>query len=127
MKLQEAQKHYYDHSGSASNSARQLAFAGIAVVWILVTQNNVVNVQANALRAPLLVFVVTLALDLIQYYGQALFWGAFARYKEKRGEEEFSGAPEWGNWIGLACFWAKGFFVAVGYVLLFRILWPVLF
>lgn len=127
MKLKEAQEHYYDHSGLASNSARQLAFAGIAVVWILATNGDVVPVQSTGLRLPLFAFVATLALDLLQYYWLALFWGANARYREKRGEEEFSGVSEWGNRIGLVFFWGKGVAVAVGYLPLFSILWPALF
>ncbi len=83
MKLKEAREFYYDRSGLASDSARQLAFAGIAVVWILATNDEAVAVEANSLRLPLLAFVLALALDLIQYYAAALFWGVFSRVKEK--------------------------------------------
>ena len=126
MNLSEAREHYYTHSGLASTSARQLAFAGIAVVWILATQNGVISVDAKLLRAPLLAFVVTLAFDLLQYYGLAFFWGAFGWLKERRDETEFEGAPGWGNWMGICCFWIKGVAVAIGYFYLLRMLWPIL-
>ena len=96
------------------------------MIWILVTQDDVISVDAKLLRAPLLVFVATLAFDLLQYYWLSLFWGAFGWLKERKKETEFEGAPEWGNWLGIACFWIKGFLVAIGYFYLFRILWPVL-
>ena len=125
MKLDEARKHYYDHSGAASSSARQLAFAGIAVIWILVTVDSVVSVPSTVLRLPLFTFIAALAFDLVQYYWLAGFWGAFSRIKEVDGEDEFEGAPEWGNYIGIICFWVKGASVAIGYIILFVLLWPI--
>jgi hypothetical protein len=127
MTLDAARNEYYSHSGSASAAARQLAFAGIAVVWILATNEDVVVVQPESLRLPLLAFVATLAFDLVHYYWQASFWGIFHRMKEKKGELEFEGAPSWGNWIGLGCWVLKGATVAIGYYLLAVLLWPVLF
>lgn len=128
MNLKDARDHYYHHSGSASSAARQLALAGIAVVWILATQDKaVVTVAAGELRAPLLWFVIALALDLLQYYWLAAFFGIFSRHKEKRGELEFEGVPAWGNWAGIMCFALKGIAVAIGYYLLAAILWPMLF
>jgi hypothetical protein len=128
VNLREARDQYYAHSGAASSAARQLAFAGIAVVWILATQDRtIVTVSAGALRAPLLWFVTTLALDLLQYYWLASFWGTFSRHKETKGEQEFDGAPAWGNRLGIACWVLKGIAVAIGYCLLAAILWPVLF
>ena len=92
MKLEDAQKHFFDLPGLASASARQLAFAGIAVVWILATAVNVV--EQPALRAPLIIFVLALTFDLFQYYVGAALWATFARRKEKAGEVEFEGAPD---------------------------------
>lgn len=127
MKLSEARDIYYDRSGLASSSARQLAFAGIGIVWVLSTEGVISPQALPGLRLPLLVFVVALALDLLQYYGASLMWGCFHRYKEKKGEEEFSGAPDWVNWPANVGFWGKGLSVAIGYVILFQMLWPVLF
>ena len=127
MKVEDAREHYYSHSASASSSARQLAFAGIAVIWILATQNDQIELLNTVWRSPLILFVGALALDLLQYYWLAGFWGAFARFKERKEEQEFGGAPEWGNWVGLLCFWSKGLLVAIGYVMLIGVLWPVLF
>ena len=127
MKLSDARKHYYELSGLASNSARQLAFAGIAVVWILASDNRVIEVSTLELRAPLLAFVVALALDLLQYYAGAAFWGGLGWLKENQGKQEFKGAPSWGNWVPIVSFWSKGLAVAYGYGCLMTILWPVMF
>ncbi len=53
----DAWEHYYAMSGAASNSARQLAIAGIAVVWILATDNKLVSVEDANLRLPIFAFV----------------------------------------------------------------------
>lgn len=127
MKLSDAREQYYAHSGAASAAARQLAFAGIAVVWILATEKVVVAVNSSELRLPLLAFVATLGLDLIHYYWQATFWGIFSRSKEKKGDREFEGAPDWGNRVGISCWAFKGLTVTIGYLWLLNILWPVLF
>lgn len=128
MKLEDARQHYYDLSAAASNSARQLAFAGIAVVWILATQTEILPSDAvSELRFPLLMFILALGFDLVQYYGASLFWSVFARSKERVGEQEFAGAPTWINYPGILGFWMKGIAVAAGYVPLFLLLRPVLF
>lgn len=131
MKLDEARRHYYELSGLASSSARQLAFAGIAVVWILATDDHVVDMSTVELRTPLLAFVLALALDLIQYYAGAAFWGAYSRLKEmhkqSKNKGKYKNAPSWANWLPLLGFWAKGAAVAWGYFLLMNVLWPVLF
>lgn len=130
MKLSEARKIYYRRSSLASTSARQLAFAGIAVVWILATNSKVVELPYNTLRAPLLAFVIALALDLVQYYAGAAYWGAFGRIREKKEgagpDDEIGEASRFGNWLPLGCFWLKGLAVAIGYYLLGKLLWPVL-
>lgn len=127
MNIDDAREQYYIHSGLASNSARQLAFAGIAVIWILATQNTTIPLENEVWRVPLILFVLALAFDLVQYYWLAGFWGAFSWLKERAGVSKFDGAPEWGNWLGILCFWLKGLFVACGYVYLLLLLGPVLF
>ena len=118
MTLEEAREHYYSHSGQASSAARQLAFAGIAAVWILSTDNDLIPVEFSGLLLPLLLFVSGIFFDLVQYYYLASFWGIFARQKEKSGLTEFSGAPDWSNRIGIGCWVAKGVVVVAGYVVL---------
>ena len=125
MTVDDAREHYYSHSGSASSAVRQLAFAGIAVAWLLADPESFVEVDRSQLFAPLFLFVTSLACDLVQYYWLASFWGIFARRKEKLKEEEFV-APPWSNWIGLAAWSLKGVVVIVGYLLLALILVPAL-
>ena len=40
MKLRNYRQTYYDYSGKASDIARQLSFAGIAIIWIFKIQKD---------------------------------------------------------------------------------------
>lgn len=121
MRLSVAREGYYAHSASASSSARQIAFGGIAIVWLF---NSPSDLQAIRLPSELLLpvaFLATaLALDLLQYTSSALLWGQFARRIERRMSHRLSEDPEMDaspylNWPGLACFWVKIASVCIAY------------
>jgi hypothetical protein len=139
MKLADAYGYYVRHSTKASDVARQLALAGLAVVWIFKTdQGGGAYAVPHALLWPSVLMMGTLACDLLQYGAAAALWGGYNRLKERQLFEETktaktSGAtnvpeakdreflaPTWLNWPGLAFFWGKLVLVTVGYVLLLR-------
>jgi hypothetical protein len=127
--LSEYRKSYYEFSGKASDSARNLALAGIAVVWIFKIGD------AGAFRFPrplvwaLCLFALALALDLLHYTVSAITWGSFHWFKERGGSKEGSDlkAPRALNWVPLLLWIAKIAAVAVGYVFLACYLWRILF
>lgn len=123
MTLADYLKSYYELSGKASDVARQLAFAGIALIWIFHQQ----GVNSIALPPPLIwpaaFFICGLAFDLLQYVAGALIWGAFHRSHEKRlgvDSKKALSAPAWFNWPGIFFFSAKIALVLAGYFLLLR-------
>ena len=127
MKLERANTLYVRKTRFASAAARQLAFGGIAVVWILASNGDVVRVDDDALRVPLLAFILALGLDIVHYYIAAFLWGVFYRLKEIMGAsfaDEIGKAPRGINWISNSCFWLKGLAVFVGYYQLGKLLWP---
>ena len=121
MKLSEARESYYSNSARASELTRQLAFAGIALVWIF---NSPVQNQSIALPRELMLvslwLVLALILDFAQYVLGTLIWGFFSRRVEVKkphrvGEDvEFAASP-FMNWPGLICFWAKLAVLAFAY------------
>ena len=128
MKLSKAQETYYAQSGTASTVARQIAFAGIAVVWLFNTP-----VEAKRISLPeelifvVLLLVSALALDLLQYVLASLIWSVFARRIEHRMSHRLRDDPEFPaspylNWPALACFWAKLSVVVIAYIFLARFL-----
>ena len=113
MKLSTAQDAHYTHSGTASTVARQMAFAGIAIVWLF---NGADLPGAITLPPPLMLATLLLALslsfDLLQYLIATLIWSQFARRIEKKqkhrkeDDRELPASP-YLNWPSNFCFWAK--------------------
>jgi fatty acid desaturase len=129
MTLSEARQAYYEHSGKASDAARQLAFAGIALIWIFKKDvNGIPNIGSSFVPATKW-FIVALAADLTQYICATIAWGAFARWREQQPQTnattEFD-APRWLNWPGNAFFVAKIFCVAAAYRALSLQIWNLL-
>ena len=121
MNLADYRAAYYELSGKASDVARQLAFAGIALIWIFHARDSAPIAIPRPLVAPADLFISGLGFDLLQYLCGTLVWGAFHRYQEKRlGPESKKAlsAPVWFNWPGLFFFWSKLFLVLAGYALL---------
>lgn len=127
MRLSESRDIYNRHTTSLSTASRQLAFAGIAVVWIFVSKVNGAFVIEEALVWPLFLFVSGLASDLLQYMWASAAWGVYSRRKELdesiTKDSEFL-APKEINWPTIGFFWVKSALVILGYILLMKALWP---
>ena len=128
MKLSEARDCYYSFSGSASATARQIAFAGIAVVWVFnQPQADHPIGLSSELALTLLLLCASLAADLLQYTLSTAIWGFYARYKEKELRHRFHEDPNIEpppslNWPGIAMFWLKLFLLFSAYIVLARFL-----
>lgn len=131
MKLGDALENYNYYSGKLSDIVRQLAFAGIAVVWVF--KADKLNTIPPELIRPTLLIVVALALDLMQYFYASIAWSCFHRYMENRArntmaaaDEEFL-APRAINWASIAFFYLKTICLGAGYWFLYRYLSAKLF
>lgn len=125
MKIKDALENYYFHSGKASDNVRQLAFAGIAVIWIFKIDLNGSPKLPPELLLPLVLIAVGLAADLFQYYFAAVCWGFYHRWKEQqvqvREDTDFK-APHQLNWPGLVCYHIKIFTIIGGYYYILKFL-----
>jgi hypothetical protein len=127
VKLSAAREAYYTHSGKASDVARSLAFAGIAVAWLFRTGEGAAARLDSKFLPAVLFLVIALALDLLQYVSQAFVWGAYHRWKERKLDDistdpdvEPPGAL---NWPALVFFWSKFLFVIAAYYELYDTIW----
>ena len=95
MKLTAARDCYYSHSGNASAAARQIAFAGIAVVWVFNKPlgDKKLNLP-DELVTVLLMLCIALVCDLLQYSSSAALWGYWSRRKEKELQRELHNDPD---------------------------------
>jgi hypothetical protein len=124
MKLEDAREYYARHSTKASDVGRQLALAGLAVVWIFKTDKDGVLAVPHELVLPALLMMVGLAADLLQYLSGATVWGIYNRHKERTGtspDVEFT-APRQLNWPIILFFWMKHAAIVAGYVVLLKFL-----
>lgn len=84
MKLSDYLDAFYDYSDKASLLSRQLAFAGIAVVWIFKSGDGVNFQLPVPLIYPLLLLVSAFIFDLLQYLVGTCIWYFFHRFHEKK-------------------------------------------
>lgn len=84
MNLSGYKKDYYELSGLASSACRQLAFAGIALIWIFKSGDGSKICLPDSLLIPAGLLVLSLTCDMLQYVSGAIIWGLFHRYHEKR-------------------------------------------
>ncbi|MCC2956607.1 hypothetical protein LK542_13385 [Massilia sp. IC2-477] len=122
MILKDALENYYTFSGKTSEIVRQLGLAGIAVVWLFKQDNKTFTQIPADLKLPLLLIVVGLACDLLQYAVSTLIWGSYHRYKEAGGinpKHSFQ-APLSINIPGITFFVLKILFIGSAYFYLLK-------
>jgi hypothetical protein len=88
MKIEDYRQTFYTYSGKLSDITRQLAFAGIAVIWLFKKDVSGTPAIPEQLLLPGLLILVSLFCDLVQYIAGSLFWRWVYRHKEKTGVSE---------------------------------------
>lgn len=72
----------YDYyTGKTSDINRSLALAGVAIIWIFRNPESSQALFPETLLIPLWFLVISLILDLLQYFLGAMLWGIFYEYK----------------------------------------------
>lgn len=122
MNLEEIRKAYEDLSRSLSSAVRQFNFAGIAIVWIFVGKDS--ESVPQQLYNACTFFVLSIALDALQYFISTLIWQMCYLYKHKKNtaDKDINVCDsEWINAVPWVCIYLKTIFTAIGYwyILLF--------
>jgi hypothetical protein len=85
MKISDCWQGFYDHTGKASDIARQLSFAGLGIIWLFYKDKSVDTLVIEPdLQLPVFIFVLALSLDLLQYVISSLTWGIWCGVAEKK-------------------------------------------
>ena len=123
MSLKEFKDAYYYYTSMVSSVGRQVAFAGIAIVWIFRMGSEQEISLPKGLLYSTVALVVCLAFDFLHYLTSSMVWGIYHRVKEKthNSSEELK-APGWINWPGLLFFWSKSLALVIGYYFLITFL-----
>lgn len=119
--LTESQDKNTERTKQASDSARQLAFAGIGVVWIFAQGKNGSPGVPPEFQGVLALLCLALLFDLAHYTVAGLLWGIVNRQVEKRKRTEKVRNPEVLapspiNYPGLFFYYGKVSLVMVSFV-----------
>jgi hypothetical protein len=111
MRLSDFKQEYYEHTAKASDICRQLAFAGIAIIWVYrITDSAKQDTIREELVLPLMLIVISLAADFMQYVWQSFIWRYFYEKEEKKAsinEDPELDAPRWYNYPTNFFFYSK--------------------
>jgi hypothetical protein len=125
VKLENVREAYYFNTGKLSDIVRQLAFAGIALVWIFKADIAGRPTIPSDLMPATLLLMAGLTFDLLHYVAGSLIWGMYNRLKERAGTLETAefAAPREINWPLLFFFWTKTAVMISAYALILRSLY----
>lgn len=124
MKLAYYKGEYSAFTGLASSTSRQLALAGIALIWVFKTQGQAGYKLPNDLLLPAVCLILSLGSDLLQYVLGSIIWGSFHRYHEKKRstitDDPEIEAPFYFTWPINLFFYSKIGCVLIAYFFLFQ-------
>ena len=124
MNLQDYRETYYEFSGIASEVARKLSFAGIALVWLFKIESTPIPKVPEALILPTGLLALSLTFDLLQYITASAIWGIFQWHQENKLENiadnpELS-APKILKFPQFIFFWTKLLLAMIAYMLIVK-------
>lgn len=116
MTLGDYLKTYEYFSGKLSDVARQLAFAGIALIWLFKVDSKPVPRIPPELLPPAGLLAIGLFCDMLHYILATVLWQRFHRNQEKLGKrpEDRVEAPWYYPVPPNIVFWVKIGFVVMG-------------
>ena len=124
MEIKEVRELVNTFTSKASDLSRQLAFAGVAVIWIFKNsgQNAVIP---NDFLLPLFLLVLALTFDFLQYVLGSIEWMIFSKMQENKyncenEDQEVDSSPGWINLPHTICFILKMVAVVAGYVFIVK-------
>lgn len=112
---------YYAATATVSAIVRQLAFVGVAVVWLFsgvdLKSGQGLDIPNDLLR-PGVLLITALILDLMQYVVRTVIWGFWGWLLHRHHDVDRQLAPGWFNWPTLVLFYSKIICIGWAYVLL---------
>jgi hypothetical protein len=126
-KIKDYLEEFYAFSSKASEVNRQLALAGVAIVWIFKNPEGSAKLLPEGLIMPLIFLIISLSIDLLHYLIGTIIWGIYFEYKEyqvNKGKIQDGNikAPNILSYIITALFFLKIIAMCVAYIQLLQFL-----
>jgi hypothetical protein len=125
-KLSTYKEVYEEASSKVSDITRQMALAGIAIIWIFRQPETAEKILSKDLIYPLFFFVFTLSCDIFQYIYKTVAWYWFFRLHEKKVNKKnpdpslkANPVMNYPTWL---LFWLKVIGLIIGYTLVIKFL-----
>ncbi|HYJ05185.1 MAG TPA: hypothetical protein VEX43_08625 [Chthoniobacterales bacterium] len=127
MTISDLKEEYYFATGTVSTVVRQMALAGIAIIWIFkVGKDESGGIPFTpAMLVPLRLFILVLVADLLQYAFKSAVWGALQHHywnKFKDPDKLVEPSRFW-NWPTNTLFWVKTALCVFAYYQLFLLVY----
>ena len=124
MKLQDYRQLFYDQAKKTSDVVRNLAFVGVAIIWVFKKETDTGQIIISATFSYAGVFlIISFILDLLHCVIPTIIWDYFHKTKEKeKGVDENTEIdhPSWMSKPAYFFFWSKISFVIIAYGLIFK-------
>lgn len=123
-KLSDYRDDYQRYTTKLSDVNRNIALAGIALIWIF-RKNDGDNITiTNDLVLPSILLIAGLGFDMLQYIYQSIAWAIFHRLKEINSTDANAdiSAPVEMNYVSWTCFGLKVLSVIFAYALILKFL-----
>ena len=116
-KLSEFKEDYYFFTGKLSDINRQIAFAGIAIIWVFKKGENLDFQIDSDLILPAILIVSALTFDMLQYIYQSITWAIFYTIKNRKykSEDKEIKSSEYLNYPSWFFFGVKVLLVLIAY------------
>ncbi|MGE0566616.1 MAG: hypothetical protein AB7O73_01595 [Bacteroidia bacterium] len=111
--LEEYKQDAYELAKKTSEISRQLAFAGIAIIWIYRNPDPNPILLQGGLLLPLFLWILCLSIDLVHHFFGALAWYIFFQIKQHQfnagalKKTDDVGGPFWVDYFATALFIIK--------------------
>jgi hypothetical protein len=129
MKLSDYRTSAHEFTKSLSEINRNLAFAGIAIIWIFKSNESSIPHIDSKFLTPLLLITISLAFDIFQYLYSSIIWTWFHKSKENKGvqDDDEIDAPSWYPIPSYILFYSKVILNLSGFIFLLVLLHGELF
>lgn len=120
--LQEWLDEFYEDSGKLSDIVRNLAFAGIGLIWIFRNPDPINVILPRELILPINLIVLGLIFDLIQYIWRSVT--IYFLYRKNEEDKKFNNItmPNWLRDTTWIFFVAKIILIAAAYLFIYKYL-----